>query len=201
MLWRVWVRGCRLTRCIDSTLVYYHHFFVVASVRLGSPRWLSETLRRCATLFHPIPGATSSTTRSVGRSVSNLRAAAPSHTNHLARHLPQLQHHLPTALINASADPASAPVGIDPHCGISRVGSDHSLANIANIIACGVSIFFVIALVFWTSRRRAAVGEFAFHHVYVVTLFWHFVTCRDGRMGSRGLAGRSEMLEREEHGA
>lgn len=70
----------------------------------------------------------------------------------------QLRDHNSSALVGASADPATAPVGINPNCAIPFVGVDHSLANIANIIACGLSIFVVAALIWFTSRRRAAVG-------------------------------------------
>lgn len=58
-----------------------------------------------------------------------------------------------------SADPATAPVGINPKCGILFVGVDGSLANIANILACGLSCLFIGFLIWMTNRRKAAVGR------------------------------------------
>lgn len=60
----------------------------------------------------------------------------------------------------ASADPTSAPVGVNPECGILKAGANGSLGNIANIIVCALSIVFVAGLVVFSSRRKAAVGEF-----------------------------------------
>ncbi len=57
-----------------------------------------------------------------------------------------------------SSDPTTAPVGINPKCGIPLVGVDGSLANIANILACGLSCLVVALLVWLTGRRKAAVG-------------------------------------------
>jgi len=61
----------------------------------------------------------------------------------------------------SSADPASAPVGVNPECGILRAGHDGSLGNIANIIVCALSMLLVAALIVFSSRRKAAVGEFS----------------------------------------
>ena len=64
-------------------------------------------------------------------------------------------------------------MGVNPECGIAVVGQDGSLANIANIIACSLSIFFVVYLIWATSLRKAAVGrvEFRFFLIlYLVTL-------------------------------
>ena len=58
-----------------------------------------------------------------------------------------------------SADPSSAPVGVNPECGLLKVGTD-SLGNIANIIVCALSMVFVVGLVVASSKRKAAVGEF-----------------------------------------
>ncbi|OCH89143.1 hypothetical protein OBBRIDRAFT_794585 [Obba rivulosa] len=85
----------------------------------------------------------------------------------------QLEHHDSAALTGASANTSSAPVGINPECGILRVGSNGSLGNIANIIACGLSVFFMVALIVWTSRRKAAVGRVElrlFFILYLLTL-------------------------------
>lgn len=51
-----------------------------------------------------------------------------------------------------------APVGINITCGIDRLSGSH-LGNIANIVACGVSIFVVMFLIWKVTRRVAAVGE------------------------------------------
>ncbi|OJT08046.1 hypothetical protein TRAPUB_1059 [Trametes pubescens] len=91
----------------------------------------------------------------------------------------QLQHHNSSVLQGDSADPSAAPVGINPECGIAQVGHDGSLANIANIIACALSMILVVLLVFWTSRRRAAVGrvEFRFFLVlYLLTLPFQLIS-------------------------
>ncbi|KAI0318362.1 hypothetical protein OF83DRAFT_1171148 [Amylostereum chailletii] len=69
-----------------------------------------------------------------------------------------LQHKSPSTLTGLSANVSSAPVGVNPECGTLKVGADGSLGNIANIVACGLSIFFVAALIFLCRRRRAAVG-------------------------------------------
>ena len=86
----------------------------------------------------------------------------------LTHSISQMQKRDPSILTGLSSDASSAPVGVNPACGIPRVGtstvefggpSGDSLGNIANIVACGLSIFFVVALIAWTSRRKAAVGE------------------------------------------
>lgn len=85
----------------------------------------------------------------------------------------QLQHHNQSVLQGLSADPKTAPVGVNPECGIALVGTNGSLANIANIIACGLSIFFVVYLIYATSIRRAAVGRVElrlFLILYLITL-------------------------------
>jgi hypothetical protein len=51
-------------------------------------------------------------------------------------------------------------VGINPECGILKAGVGGSLGNIANMIACGLSMIVVGALIIITTRRRAAVGAF-----------------------------------------
>ncbi|KAJ7498050.1 chitin synthase III catalytic subunit [Mycena galericulata] len=48
----------------------------------------------------------------------------------------------------------------DSHqCTIRRMGHDGSLGNIANIVVCALSMVFVGALIFFTNRRKAAVGR------------------------------------------
>lgn len=66
----------------------------------------------------------------------------------------------PALLTGVSANTSSAPIGVNPQCGIPKVGTDGSLGNVANIVACGVSIFAVLALIIIAGRRKAAVGEF-----------------------------------------
>ncbi|CDO76680.1 hypothetical protein BN946_scf184305.g12 [Trametes cinnabarina] len=91
----------------------------------------------------------------------------------------QLEHHNSSVLTGVSADPASAPVGVNPVCGIPLVGHDSSLANIANIIACALSIIIVALLIVWTSRRRAAVGRAEFRQflvLYFLTLPFQLIS-------------------------
>jgi Chitin synthase export chaperone len=81
-------------------------------------------------------------------------------------HLPiikQLQHNAPTFLIGASANTPSAPVGVNPKCGIPRVGFEGSVGNIANILACSFSILVLIWLIVRCNRRKAAVGKSSYH--------------------------------------
>lgn len=71
------------------------------------------------------------------------------------------------------------------------VGADGSLANIANILACGFSVGFVVFLIWITSRRKAAVGELL---IFKLGLFAKFpqlsfhVCC--GKDGTRGPLGQ-----------
>ncbi|KAI4524789.1 hypothetical protein K523DRAFT_320247 [Schizophyllum commune Tattone D] len=71
----------------------------------------------------------------------------------------QVQRADSSLLTGVSADSASAPVGVNPTCGIQTAGTDGSLANIANIIVIALSIFFTAALIFLANRRKAAVGR------------------------------------------
>ncbi|THH03733.1 hypothetical protein EW145_g6050 [Phellinidium pouzarii] len=89
------------------------------------------------------------------------------------------------SLTGFSFDSSSAPVGVNPECGIPRVNhtnsftTSKSLGNIANIVLCGVSIFFVLALIIWTSRRKAAVGRSElriFLVFYLLTLPFQLLT-------------------------
>jgi len=91
----------------------------------------------------------------------------------------QLVHHSPSTLQPVSSNLVSAPVGVNPVCGIPRInqpgrnGEGTSLGNIANIIACGLSFFFVIYLIFRVGRRRAAVGRVEFRiflFLYLISL-------------------------------
>ncbi|KAF8656328.1 hypothetical protein AX16_002593 [Volvariella volvacea WC 439] len=89
------------------------------------------------------------------------------------------------ALLTALSDPSSsAPVGVNPECGIPRVGTSidggpQSLGNIANIILCGLSIVGGSALVYLANRRKAAVGRIeirAFLVLYLLTLPFQLLT-------------------------
>ncbi|KAI0777842.1 chitin synthase III catalytic subunit [Trametes elegans] len=82
----------------------------------------------------------------------------------------QLHTHNASVLTPPSADAGSAPVGVNPECGIPLVGHDGSLANIANIIASALSILLLLLLIFWTTRRRAAVGRVEFRIFLVLYL-------------------------------
>ncbi|KAF5344835.1 hypothetical protein D9756_011102 [Leucocoprinus leucothites] len=91
----------------------------------------------------------------------------------------QLLDHSRETLQGASTDPQSAPVGVNPQCGIPRIGHDGSVSNVANIAACGVSILLVAVLVFLCHRRKAAVGRWELRTlliVYLITLPIQIVT-------------------------
>ncbi|KAG2359589.1 chitin synthase III catalytic subunit [Suillus spraguei] len=91
----------------------------------------------------------------------------------------QLQTNDPTALVGSSKDAASAPVGVNPECGIPKVNTNGSLGNIANIIVCGLSFFVIGALIYFTGRRKAAVGRVElriFFVLYLLTLPFQLIT-------------------------
>lgn len=71
----------------------------------------------------------------------------------------QLQDQSPGTLSGLSADPSSAPVGVNPECGIPQIHHGGSPGNAANIIACALSFLVSVYLMRWATRRRAAVGE------------------------------------------
>ena len=70
----------------------------------------------------------------------------------------------------ASANPTSAPISVNPECGILKAGADGSLGNIANTIVCVLSMVFVAGLVAFSSRRKSAVGEFPDLFVSLIAL-------------------------------
>lgn len=76
-------------------------------------------------------------------------------------HFDQVLEHDAALLTGLSTNPTTAPVGVNPECGIPLVQTEGSLGNIANIIACGLSVFVVVALIVFSSRRKAAVGTFS----------------------------------------
>ncbi|XP_006464084.1 hypothetical protein AGABI2DRAFT_209131 [Agaricus bisporus var. bisporus H97] len=89
----------------------------------------------------------------------------------------QLLDRSPTTL--QGSDPQSAPVGVNPRCGIPRAGHDGSISNIANIVACGVSILILLFLIYKSGRRKAAVGRVEFRIfliVYLITLPLQIIT-------------------------
>ncbi|ESK87020.1 chitin synthase export chaperone [Moniliophthora roreri MCA 2997] len=85
-----------------------------------------------------------------------------------------------SALLQSPSIPSiSAPVGVNPVCGIERAGQNGSLGNIANVIACGLSIFLAMGLVFLVSKRKAAVGRVEFRYfliLYLLTLPFQLLT-------------------------
>ncbi|TFK37354.1 chitin synthase III catalytic subunit [Crucibulum laeve] len=85
----------------------------------------------------------------------------------------QLQRASNSTLLPPSVPSVSAPVGINPECGILRTGHDGSIGNVANIAVCGASVFFVAFLVWACNRRKAAVGRIElllFLSLYLLTL-------------------------------
>jgi len=103
----------------------------------------------------------------------------------------QVLDHNHSILTGLSANPATAPVGVNPECGIPLVQTGGSLGNIANIIACGLSVIIVAGLIFLSSRRKAAVGRSElriFFGVYLLTLIFQLLTTGSViEQGSRGL--------------
>ena len=106
----------------------------------------------CAEVHQATHGVTSSTDRCVESTWSSSALRS--------KYIPQLQRVDPNALTGVSKDPNTAPVGINPKCGIPRTGSG-SLGNIANIIVCALSFWLVVGLLFRCNRRKAAVGTFS----------------------------------------
>ncbi|TCD61137.1 hypothetical protein EIP91_009002 [Steccherinum ochraceum] len=91
----------------------------------------------------------------------------------------QVQDTNKSILNNVSANPNTAPVGVNPTCGIPLAGADGSIANIANIIVCALSIVFTGFLIWGVSRRRAAVGRVEFRMfliLYLLTLPFQLIT-------------------------
>jgi hypothetical protein len=57
-------------------------------------------------------------------------------------------------------------VGINPKCGIPRTGSGHP-GNIANMVACALSILVTLWLIYRCNHRKAAVGTSFLPHIPV----------------------------------
>lgn len=83
----------------------------------------------------------------------------------------QLQRDSPSTLTGLSIPSTSAPVGVNPTCGIPRLGQDGSIGNVANIAACGVSVLFIAFLIFLCNRRKAAVGRVELRTFLMLYLF------------------------------
>lgn len=89
----------------------------------------------------------------------------------------QISRHNASVFSGSSASASSAPVGINPVCGILRVGASRdgsggdgisgetgtgqSLGNVAQVVACALSLVFMIWLIWATGRRKAAVGVYS----------------------------------------
>ncbi|KAL0057070.1 hypothetical protein AAF712_016306, partial [Marasmius tenuissimus] len=102
----------------------------------------------------------------------------------------QLQRVDPSLLTGVSADPKSAPVGVNPKCGTLRVGNESSLGNISNVVVCAVSMVVVLGLLYLVGRRKAAVGRIEFRFLllmYFLTLPLQLLT--SGSLLEQGSTG------------
>ncbi|KZV98289.1 hypothetical protein EXIGLDRAFT_607098 [Exidia glandulosa HHB12029] len=91
----------------------------------------------------------------------------------------QLQKVAESRLIGSSSDARSAPVGINPRCGIPRLFHGSDLGNIANTIVAGLSFFLVMYFVTRVGRRKAAVGRIEFRwflFMYCISLVFQILT-------------------------
>jgi len=79
-----------------------------------------------------------------------------------------------------NSNPDIDPVGVNPECGIPRPGGGNGgLPNIANIVACAMSIFVVLVLILMATRRKAAVGRVELRillTLYMITLPLQLIT-------------------------
>ncbi|EIW74498.1 hypothetical protein CONPUDRAFT_85925 [Coniophora puteana RWD-64-598 SS2] len=91
----------------------------------------------------------------------------------------QIKDNSDTVFNSVSSNSASAPIGVNPECGILRAGQDGSIGNVANIVVCAVSILFMVGLILLTGRRKAAVGRVelrTFFILYLLTLPFQLLT-------------------------
>ncbi|KAI9458056.1 chitin synthase III catalytic subunit [Boletus coccyginus] len=113
------------------------------------------------------------------------------HLINIIDHHDQVLHNDGALLTGLSFNSTTAPVGVNPKCGIPLVQSDGSLGNIANIITCGLSVFVVVALIVFSSRRKAAVGRSElriFFGAYLLTLIFQILTTGSViQQGTQGL--------------
>ncbi|KAF5392771.1 hypothetical protein D9757_000954 [Collybiopsis confluens] len=116
----------------------------------------------------------------------------PSYTwcNLFYRQLENPKFNISNLLTGLSANSSTAPVGINPTCGIARVGSNGSLGNIANILVCALSIIVVVGVLFMAERRKAAVGRVELRNMlvlYLLTLPFQLIT--NGSLLEQGSTG------------
>ncbi|KAG8721027.1 hypothetical protein FRC09_008586 [Ceratobasidium sp. 395] len=93
----------------------------------------------------------------------------------------QLSTQNPEILQGYGFNPDVSGVGVDPQCAIPQAtagagagqngGGGSGLGNIANVIACGLSIIFTIFLIARCSRRKAAVGRVELRALLILYLF------------------------------
>ncbi|QRV74345.1 Chitin synthase III catalytic subunit [Ceratobasidium sp. AG-Ba] len=93
----------------------------------------------------------------------------------------QLSTDFPNVLQSYNFNQDVSGVGVNPQCAIPQAtagagagqngGGGSGLGNIANVIACGLSIFFVIFLIVACSRRKAAVGRVELRAFLILYLF------------------------------
>ncbi|KAK7031695.1 chitin synthase III catalytic subunit [Favolaschia claudopus] len=91
----------------------------------------------------------------------------------------QILRKAPDVFTNASLPTSSAGLGVNPTCAIPRMGHDGSLGNIANIVVCALSMVVTALLIFFTNRRKAAVGRIelrTFLSFYFLTLPLQLIT-------------------------
>ncbi|KAF8653246.1 hypothetical protein AX16_004074 [Volvariella volvacea WC 439] len=74
----------------------------------------------------------------------------------------QLQRRAPSLLLGVSADPDSAPVGINPECGIPRAGHNNSPSNVVNNVFCFLCTVWVGVLMYKAVRRKIAFARIEF---------------------------------------
>ncbi|KAG8743473.1 hypothetical protein FRC10_011945 [Ceratobasidium sp. 414] len=93
----------------------------------------------------------------------------------------QLSTDFPEVLASFGFSQDVSGVGVNPQCAIPQAtagagaglngGGGSGLGNIANVIACGLSIFFTIFLIAKCSRRKAAVGRVELRSLLILYLF------------------------------
>ncbi|KAG9102713.1 hypothetical protein FRC07_010171 [Ceratobasidium sp. 392] len=93
----------------------------------------------------------------------------------------QLSTDFPDVLQSYNFNQDVSGVGVNPQCAIPQAtagagagqngGGGSGLGNIANVIACGLSIIFTIFLIARCSRRKAAVGRVELRAFLILYLF------------------------------
>ena len=141
----------------ERTNAYFSIVFLFLHLAFSNPRRPNMQFGDFSTLCSQVPSYT--WCNLFYRQVSSIFNRA--NLINVIDHLNQVLHNDAALLTGLSADPATAPVGVNPECGIPLVQANGSLGNIANIIACGLSVIVVVALIVFASRRKAAVGKFS----------------------------------------